>query len=84
LMYLPSTVENSVYIVNIDGSGENASKITAYLKDSPSVAADAWLVPGLKVGADAENSVESGGRTVVSGCSRNGMGVYVWIKYKYG
>lgn len=79
LLYLPSTVENSVYIVNIDGNGENASKITTYLKDMPSVAADAWLVPGLKVGADY--SIESGGRTVVAGCSRNGTGVYVWIRY---
>ena len=79
LMYLPSTVENSVYIVNIDGSGENASKITAYLKDRSSVEVDAWLVPGLKVGADY--SIKSGGRTVVAGCSRNGTGVYVWIRY---
>jgi len=82
LLYLPYTVENSIYIVKIDGSGGNASKITACLKDRSWVEVDAWLVPGLKVGA--ENSVESGGRTVVSGCRRNGMGVYVWIKYKYG
>jgi len=79
LVYLPSTVENSVYTVEIEGSSGNASKITAYLKDMPSVAADAWLVPGLKVGADY--SIESGRRTVVAGCSRNGTGVYVWIKY---
>lgn len=82
LLYLPYTVENSIYIVKIDGSGGNASKITACLKDRSWVEVDAWLVPGLKVGE--ENSVESGGRTVVSGCSRNSMGVYVWIKYKYG
>lgn len=82
LLYLPYTVENSIYIVKIDGSGGNASKITACLKDRSWVAVDAWLVPGLKVGA--ENSVESGGRTVVSGCSRDDMSVYVWIKYKYG
>jgi len=82
LMYLPSAVENSVYIVKIEGNGGNASKITAYLKDRSSVAVDAWLVPGLKVGA--ENSVESDGKVVVAGCSRNGTGVYVWIKYRYG
>ena len=79
LVYLPSTVENSVYTVEIEGSGGNASKVTTYLKDMPSVAADAWLVPGLKV--TVENSIESGGRTVVAGCSQNGTGVYVWIKY---
>lgn len=79
LLYLPSTVENSVYIVNIDRNGENASKITAYLKDRTSVEVDAWLVPGLKVSEDY--SIKSGGRTVVAGCSRNGTGVYVWIRY---
>lgn len=77
LMYLPSTVENSVYIVEIDGSGGNASRITAYLRDKPSVAADAWLATGLKIGAPS--SIESSGRTVIAGCSRNSTGVYVWL-----
>lgn len=79
LGYLPSAVENSVYIVEIVGSGGNASKITAYLKDKSSIAADSWLVPGLKVGA--EDYIESNGRTVVAGCGRNDTSVYVWIRY---
>ena len=79
LIYLPSTVENSIYIVKIDGSDRNASKITACLKDRSSVVADAWLVPGLKM--KTENSIESGGGTVVAGCRRNSTGVYVWIEY---
>lgn len=79
LVYLPSAVENSVYIVKIVESGGNASKITAYLKNKSSIAADSWLAPGLKVGA--EDYVESSGRTVVAGCSRNVTGVYAWIKY---
>jgi CRISPR/Cas system-associated endonuclease/helicase Cas3 len=78
LVYLPSAVENSLYIVEIVESGGNASKITAYLKNKSSVAVDSWLAPGLKVGA--ENYVESG-RTVVAGCGRNGTGVYAWIRY---
>lgn len=77
LMYLPSTVENSLYVVKIDRDGENASRITAYLKDEPSVAADAWLLPGLKTGE--KDSIESGGRMVIVGCNRNWKGVYVWI-----
>jgi hypothetical protein len=76
LIYLPSAVENSVYIVKID---ENASKVTAYLKDRSSVAADAWLVPGLEVGGG--DTIESGGRTVVAGCRRDFTGVYVWIDF---
>jgi len=79
LIYLPSTVENSVYVLKIVGSGEDASEVTAYLKDRPSVLAEAWLSPGLKLGA--QNTVESSAKTVVAGCSRNGTGVYVWIKY---
>jgi len=77
LLYLPSAVENSGYILKIDGSGGNASKIIAYLKDRSSVVASAWLVPGLKT--STENSIESGGRKVIVGCSRN---CTVWIKYE--
>jgi len=77
LLYLPSVVENSVYMLKIDGSGGNASKIVAYLKDKSSVVADAWLLPGLKM--SAENSIESGGRKVVVGCSWN---FTIWIKYR--
>jgi len=79
LIYLPSAVENSVYILRIVESGGNATKITAYLKNKSSIVADSWLIPGLKVGAD--NYIESGGRKVVAGCNRNGTGVYVWIRY---
>ena len=78
LVYLPSAVENSLYIVEIVESGGNASKITAYLKYKSSIAVDSWLAPGLKVGA--ENYIESG-RIVVAGCSRNGTSVYAWIRY---
>jgi hypothetical protein len=79
LMYLPSSVENSVYTLEIE---EDASRVTAYLKDRSSIMADAWLVPGLK--ASEKSSIESGDRAVVAGCSRNGTGVYVWIKHKNG
>ena len=78
LVYLPSDVENSLYIVEIVESGGNASKITAYLKNKSSVAVDSWLAPGLKVGA--ENYIESG-RAVVAGCSRSGTSFYAWIRY---
>jgi len=79
LIYLPSIVENSIYVLKIVGSGENASEVTTYLKDRSSVFAEAWLSPGLKLGA--QNTVESAMKTVVAGCSRNRTGVYVWIKY---
>ena len=79
MIYLPSAIENSIYVLKIVDSGGNASKVTAYLKGRPSTVADAWLLPGLKV--DVKNSVESGGRTVVIGCARNSSIVSVWITY---
>jgi hypothetical protein len=79
LMYLPSAVENSVYTLEID---EDASKVIAYLRDRSWIVADAWLVPGLNAGE--ESSIESGDRAVIAGCSRNGTGVYVWIRHKNG
>lgn len=80
LIYLPSTVEESIYIIRIEESGGKALKITAYLKYKPSVAAGAWLVPGLKI--DATGSyIESAARPVIAGCRRDGADVYIWIDY---
>lgn len=81
LIYLPSTVEESIYILKIEESEGKALKITAYLKYKPSVAAGAWLVPGLKIDAAARAHVESAARPVVAGCRRDGADVYIWIDY---
>lgn len=81
LVYLPSTVENFAFILEIEGSSGNALKVKAYLKDKPSVSADTWLAPGLKVDA-ARNYIVSCGLTVIVGCFRNSTGVYVWIGYE--
>ena len=79
LIYLPSTVENSIYTVTIESVQGNVSKITSALKFNRSVAASAWVTPGLKPAS--ETSVEGGGRKVVAGCSRNATGAYILIKY---
>ncbi len=80
LIYLPSAIENSIYILKIDGIGGNASKVTAYLKNNISVSSYSWLSPGLRIAS--ENSVQSGGRVVVAGCNRTGLDFFVWIRYK--
>ena len=80
LVYMPSTVENFVYVLKIEGSGGNALKVVAYLRDRSSVSSDTWLTPGLKVDA-TRNFIVSGYWTVVVGCFRNITGVYVWIGY---
>ncbi len=77
MMHIPSSVENSIYVVEIQGVSGNASEIVAYLRDQPSILAESWLVPGLKVGDD--NSVEGGGRMIV-GCSRVGQDIFAWIQ----
>jgi len=79
LLFLPAMVENSIFLLKIDGTGGDASRILTYLKGRSFVSAEAWLSPGLKVGA--ENTVESGSGTVVVGCSRDATGIYVSIKY---
>ena len=79
LVYLPSTVENYVYVVKIWGVGKNASKIVTYLKNRPGIMMDAWLTPGLY--RDKPPYFVESGRKIVVGCNRNATGVYVWIGY---
>ncbi len=80
LLYLPSSVGNQIYVLEIYGSGKNASKIVAYLKHKSSVKAEAWLLPGLKKEIQYQ-SIESKEEVAVAGCGRNGTDFYVWIKY---
>lgn len=79
LIYLPLTIEGSFYILTIESTdGVNASRVTAFLKDKPTVEGSSWLVSGLKI--TSENSIEISNKFVVAGCARNASGFYVWIK----
>jgi hypothetical protein len=80
LMYLPSNVEDFVYILEIVESNEYSLRVTAYLRDRPYVAADSWLTSGLKIDT-ARSSIVSSGLTFLVGCFRNSTGVYAWIGY---
>ncbi|RLI47208.1 hypothetical protein DRO69_01135 [Candidatus Bathyarchaeota archaeon] len=77
---LPSHVQDSTFIINITSNGGDAQSVHAYLKDNSRIDASSWILPGLKVGS--QTSVESGGRTVVAGCSRVSTSVLVWIAYE--
>lgn len=78
LLYLPLTVEDSIYVLRITSmDGVNASKVTAFFRDKSRVAGDSWLVPGLKV--MNESSLEIGGKSVTAGCHRDATGFYVWL-----
>ncbi len=81
LIYLPSSVEDSVFILAIAGSGGQAQKVTAYLRGAPTTVSDAWFPAGLKMGGRI--SIESGSsRIPVAECNRNSTGVYVSIWYR--
>jgi len=77
LVYLPLTVHDSFYNLGIVSVAGNALKITASLRDDPSISADAWLVPGLKVGS--QSSVEVSTKVTVAGCNLSGADYYVWL-----
>lgn len=77
IIYLPSNVEGSTYMLNIASADENTLKVTAYLKDRPSVIGESWLPPGLK--ADSKNSIQSSSKLALAGCYRNVTGFYVWL-----
>ena len=80
LVYLPSEVEKSVYTLEIvPGTNESPPYIHAELITDNSVAVNSWLIPGLTVIAD-NNSIVSGEKNVVVGCSRDDNGINVWIK----
>jgi len=70
---LPLVIADSIYVVKIQSDA-----VYAYLKGKSVQYATAWLLPGLMVD-QAFHEVESSAGTVVAGCDRRGMNVYVWI-----
>jgi len=86
---LPSDVRDSTYIVKIvknEATGF-AQSIHVYLKGRSGVDATSWILPGLKIDEKEYTPIESGGKTVVAGCSRTVLpqkkpDIYVWIGYK--
>ncbi len=79
LVYMPDTVENSFFNVSINGNSANATSVSAYLADRPSVNSTAWLGAGLKGGGV---TIESGKGTIEAGCYRNSTGVFALIGYQ--
>jgi len=85
---LPSDVRDSTYMVEIENATGFAQSIHVYLKGRSGVDATSWILPGLKIkGDEYTQPIESGGKTVVAGCSRTVLpekkpDIYVWIGYK--
>ena len=81
LVYLPSYVEDSVYVLELvssetDGEGLH---VRAVLKNDDSVEAHSWLIPGLAVVED-KKIIESIDQSVFVGCSKNVTGTYIWLR----
>lgn len=79
LLYLPLTVDDSFYALNITSVDGNVSKVTAYLKNEPWVAGDSWIVPGPKV--PQEISLEINSKSVIASCYGDSDGFYVSLGY---
>jgi hypothetical protein len=82
LVYLPSDVERSKYLLEIVEYNGSVTQIRASLRDDESVEVFSWIVPGLYVDEQQNNPIESGESPVLVGCSRDDTGVYVWIRYE--
>ncbi|MCW4053726.1 MAG: hypothetical protein NWE84_02240 [Candidatus Bathyarchaeota archaeon] len=78
LIYLPLTVEGSFYTLSIQSiDGVNASSVSAFLNDNPTVEGSSWLVSGLQITSD--QSIEISNKVITAGCERNASGFYVWL-----
>jgi len=78
---LPSSIRDSTYYVEIvyNHSDGSAQYVNAYSKDSSEIHADSLILPGPKADNETGCIIESGEKTVIAGCTRNGTGVYVWL-----
>ena len=81
LVYLPSSVEDSVYVLELVSSETDGEGlyVRAVLKNDDSVGANSWLIPGLTV-VENLKIVESIDQAVFVGCSKNATGTYIWLR----
>jgi len=78
---LPSRVSGSSYRVEIVSSGGSAQSVKAYVEVKTWINATSWLPPGLKVNSQfqANQVIQSLGRTALAGCTRVSKNVYVGL-----
>jgi len=78
---LPSRVSGSSYKVEIVTFGNAAQSVKAYVEVKTWVNATSWLPPGLRVNSmiQANQVIQSIGRTAQAGCTRFSKNVYVGL-----
>lgn len=78
---LPSDVKGLNYVIEIVfDANKFAQQVYTYIKSKSGISAVSWLLPGLKVDESKYQRIERGEESIVVGCSRVSMSIYVWIK----
>jgi hypothetical protein len=82
LMYLPLTVGNSFYVLNITDVG-NSLKILAYIEGQEWISGESWIVPGLKRAefSEAIYSNELNNKIAVASCYEGESDFYISLGF---
>lgn len=83
LMYLPSRVQDSSYVLELfeDVSDGTISYVSANMTKNPSISAISWIAPGLKLASDS-SELEITEIPLVIYCQRNDTGTYVGMNQR--
>jgi hypothetical protein len=78
LLYLPSMVGDSFYVLNIDNSSDSL-KVTACIEDQPWISGQSWIAPGLNVHEFPQEikSYELDSTIAVAGCREESGSFYI-------
>ena len=82
LMYLPLTVGDSFYVLNITAVGDSL-KILAYVEGQEWMSGESWIVPGLKRAefSEAIYSNELSSKIAVASCYEDGSDFYISLGF---
>jgi hypothetical protein len=78
LLYLPLTVGDSFYVLNITDVGDSL-KLVAYIEDQQWISGESWIVPGPKRAPTSEEiySYELGSKIAVASCYESESTFYI-------
>jgi hypothetical protein len=82
LMYLPLTVGDSFYVLNITDVGDSL-KIQAYIEGQELISGESWIVPGLKRAefSEAIYSYELKSKIAVASCYEGESDFYISLGF---
>ncbi len=82
LLYLPLTVEDSFYVLNITDVGDSL-KILAYVQGEDWIFGESWIVPGIKRAefSEAIYSYKLDSNIAVARCYEGGSDFYISLEF---